>query len=82
MNVTRDGNVHRNPQILEKIKMKWGEVYTRPSGPLEETGDVSLVPENKLGPFWGQTPGRTHGPQLSGTCRLPRSVQSPASDLF
>lgn len=36
VNVTRDGNVCRNPQILEKIKMEWGEIYTRPSGPSEE----------------------------------------------
>lgn len=62
VNVTRDGNVCRNPQILEMIKTKWGEVYTRPSGPLEEMGNVSLVQGSQHGLFWGQTLGRTHRP--------------------
>lgn len=54
---------------MEKIKVKWGEVYThKPSGPLEKTSDMSLLYGNKQGLFWGQTLKKkagTHGPQLS-----------------
>lgn len=43
---------------------------------------MSLVQGSRLGLFRGQTLGHTHRPQLSGTCRLRRSAESPASDLF
>lgn len=82
VNVARDGSVRRNPQISEKTQTERGAVHTRPSGPLEESGDLSLVQGSMLGLFRGRTLGPTHRPQLSGTCRLPRSAESPASDLL
>lgn len=80
VNVTRNGNVCRNPQILEMIKTKWGEVYTRPSGPLEETGDLSLVQGSQHGLFWGQTLGRTHRPSCLAPagCLVLRKAQRQA----